>query len=525
MNSIRAFKRVVGYGALVVLLATSIRTAEAQATKTWNGSVNTDWFNPTNWTPAGVPAAIDTVNFNSGTISFIAPVTISGQFNWSGGTLDGSSLTIATNGVMNLGGTGAKSLQNTLTNAGTITFAGSGDLTFYNNLTTYKAAIYNLAGALFDIQADRNLNCGCYGKELFNNAGLLRKSAGAGTASFGIAVTNTGTITTLQGALNFNNGGLLGGTYNAAAGSVINFSGGAFTYQANALPQLNGPGGTRFSGGTLTLIDNLIPNLTLAAGTLTLGPNFQGGTITNLSTGSVLSGNYTVSGLLNLSNGVSGNLQLLSGSTVNWSGGDLSGTNQVAAGAVLNWSAGTLLGPLTVAVNGMMNTVGSGAKYVENVLTNAGTINFAGSSDLSFYNNLTTYKGAIYNLGDGLFDIQTDRNFACGCYGKELFNNAGLLRKSAGSGITSFGITVTNTGTITTLQGTLNFNSGGLLRGTYNAAAGSVINFSGGAFSYQANAVPQLNGPGAIRFTGGTLTLIDNLIPNLNLAGGILTLG
>ena len=54
MNSIRAFKRVVGYGALVVLLATSIRTAEAQATKTWNGSVNTDWFNPTNWTPAGV---------------------------------------------------------------------------------------------------------------------------------------------------------------------------------------------------------------------------------------------------------------------------------------------------------------------------------------------------------------------------------------------------------------------------------------------------------------------------------------
>src|SRR6185369_10525194 len=203
------------------------------------------------------------------------------------------------------------------------------------------------------------------------------------------------------------------------------------------------------------------------------------------STGSVLSGNYTVSGLLNLSNGVSGNLQLLSGSTVNWSGGDLTGTNQVMAGATLNWSAGTLLGPLTVTASGVMNLVGSGVKYVEHVVTNAGTINFASANDLSFYNNLTTYKGAIYNLAGALFDIQVDHSFNCACYGKELFNNAGLLRKSAGSGITSIGITVTNTGTITTLQGTLNFNNGGFLGGTYNAAAGSVINFSGAAFSYQ----------------------------------------
>src|SRR6185369_9825016 len=195
-----------------------------------------------------------------------------------------------------------------------------------------------------------------------------------------------------------NNGGFLGGTYNAAVGSVINFSGGAFTYQANALPQLNGPGETRFSGGTLTLIDNLIPNLNLAGGTLTLGPNFQGGTISNLSTGSVLSGNYSVNGLLTVSNGASGNLQILGGSTVNWSGGEFSGTNQVSAGAVLNWSSGTLLGPLTVATNGVMNLVGTGVKYVENVLTNAGTIAFGGSGDLSFYNNLTTYKGALYNL-------------------------------------------------------------------------------------------------------------------------------
>src|SRR5215468_9550722 len=104
MNPIRTFKNCLCYGVLVALFATSIRTAQAQTTKTWNGSANTDWFNATNWIPAGVPATNDTVNFNSGTITFTAPVTISGQFNWSGGTLDGNPLTVATNGVMNLVG-------------------------------------------------------------------------------------------------------------------------------------------------------------------------------------------------------------------------------------------------------------------------------------------------------------------------------------------------------------------------------------------------------------------------------------
>src|SRR6185503_8362506 len=157
-------------------------------------------------------------------------------------------------------------------------------------------------------------------------------------------------------------GGMPGGIYTAQAGTVINFNNGAFSYQAGSLPQLNGPGNIRFSGGTLTLIDNIIPNLTLAGGTLTLGPNFQGGTITNLTTASVLSGNYSVSGLLNLGDGINGNLQMLSGSTVNWSGGSLSSNSYVAAGAVLNWSSGSLVGPLTIAANGAMNLSGGGTK-------------------------------------------------------------------------------------------------------------------------------------------------------------------
>ena len=36
--------------------------------------------------------------------------------------------------------------------------------------------VYNLAGALWDIQTNANIYCACYGNEFFNNAGTFRKS-------------------------------------------------------------------------------------------------------------------------------------------------------------------------------------------------------------------------------------------------------------------------------------------------------------------------------------------------------------
>ena len=220
---------------------------------------------------------------------------------------------------------------------------------------------------------------------------------------------------------------------------------------------MNGPGAIRFTGGTLTLIDNTIPNLNLLGGTLTLAPNFQGGTITNLTTGGGLSGNYVISGLLSLGNGVNGSLQLLPGSTVNWSGGTitngltvtngstlnwsggtLSSSSRVTDGGLLNWSGGTLTGPLSIATNGVVNLTGAGSKYVQDVLTNAGTINYGGTADITLFNNNgVNYSGAIYNLAGALFDFQADRSIGCACYGFELFNNAGMVRKSAGTATAS----------------------------------------------------------------------------------------
>ncbi|MCX6924828.1 MAG: hypothetical protein NT154_16695, partial [Verrucomicrobia bacterium] len=71
-------------------------------TKTWVGPANGDWYGPTNWSPAGVPGLYDTIIVTSGTVNLTAPVTIGGQFNWSGGTLTGSPLTIASSGVLKI---------------------------------------------------------------------------------------------------------------------------------------------------------------------------------------------------------------------------------------------------------------------------------------------------------------------------------------------------------------------------------------------------------------------------------------
>src|SRR6266851_4246728 len=196
----RFLKRIVLSAVMLLLGSGLVRGANF----TWTGTVSADWFNTNNWTPVGVPASGDTINFNTGTINLTAPVTINGQFNWSGGTLSGSPLTIATNGVLSLSGSDAKTLANLLTNAGTATWAGSGAIIVYNdNGAPYRGGIYNLAGGLFDIQNDQGIYCACYGYEIFSNAGTVRKSAGTGSSTINVAFTNDGTVDVESGIVNF----------------------------------------------------------------------------------------------------------------------------------------------------------------------------------------------------------------------------------------------------------------------------------------------------------------------------------
>ena len=116
----------------------------------------------------------------------ILPAPLSGTVNWTGGTVNsGTSLTLATNGVLNI--VGNVTLAGPLTNYGPVNWQ-SGTVTVYNYVPGgYTGAIWNQAGALWNIQCDEALNYETSaGTNFFNNAGLVRKSAGTNTTTFNL---------------------------------------------------------------------------------------------------------------------------------------------------------------------------------------------------------------------------------------------------------------------------------------------------------------------------------------------------
>jgi hypothetical protein len=471
----------------IVGLALITTFASAQTTRTWNGTASSDWFNATNWLPTGVPSPNDIVRItNGGFVNLTAPVTISNQLYWSGASLSGSNLNIASSAVMTINTTTTLLLENPLTNAGTVVWSNnnnSGGLNVLNNGgVPYNGLIANLPGALFDIQCDALLN-DTAGATAFYNSGTLQKSAGTGTTTIQIPVINSGSITDLQGTLNFQGGGPIAGTFTANTGTGITFSLGTFT-NSDPATTMNGPGTFQLTGGALWLFNNAISNLVLSGGNVFLGPAFQGGSITNLT---------------------------IAGAT-------LSGTNIVTG--IFNWSNGVIVGgPLTILHTGVMNISASTTFFLESPLTNSGTINWTNHGDFDvLYNGGVPYSGLIENLSDGLIDIQCDQSLEDTAF-PTYFHNLGTLRKSALTGTTSVTIPLFNSGTVTGLEGTLNISGGGTLGGIYNASSGAVINFTGGNFT---NSGPvSMNGPGIVRLLGATLFLLSDTITNFPLSSGM----
>ena len=449
---------------------------------TWTGTASSDWFTANNWAPAGVPGANDMINFTNGTIALTQSIELAGTFNWSGGSLSGASLTIAGGGALNING--GVVLENVLTNAGTVRMTGTGTLSLYNNGSTYSGGVYNLAGALWDIQTNASLYCACYGHEFFSNAGLFRKSQGSGTSTIQMSFANSGTVSNLVGTLNFAGNSTISGSYDVAAGATIEFTSGNLVMDAP--PQISGSGLFEFIAGTLTLNETVPANLLLAGGSLILGPAFQDhGSISNLTlNGSTLVSSNTVTG-------------------------------------TLSWHQGTIAGALTVAPGAELDI--NGGAVLENALTNAGTVTMTGSGTLSLYNNGSTYSGGVYNLAGALWDIQTNASLYCACYGQEFFNNAGVFRKSQGSGTSTIQMSFANSGTVSNLAGALNFAGNSTISGSFDVAAGATIEFTSGKLVV--DAPPQISGSGLFEFIAGTLTLNETVPANLLLAGGSLILG
>ncbi len=429
----------------------------------------------------GVIDGAGTVAFGGGTSTVDAALTATDAFDQNGG-----AIAISQNDVLTLAGaaqfgpfgsgevdgpgtlatTGTTTVEEPLTLGGGLNWTNSGVVNDAGNISAGDASggsatLTNLAGASFNLTGDfltianasYSDGTGSHtGNLSFVNQGTLAKTGGAGTSHIDTAVTDTGTITADSGTLEFDGGGSFGGAI-AGAGNVA-FGGGTST--------LGGPGG-------LTAV-----NLEVDGGTALL-------------TGSEV----TVSGTFYQTNG----------------------TVAIAAGSTLAVAGATQFGPFgTGQVNGAGTLSTAGTTTIEETIllgggldwTNGGTVNDGGNISANGAATLTNLAGASFNLTT---DFLTIANTG----GALSFVNRGTLAKTGGTGTSRISVAVTDTGTIASDSGTLEFDGGGTFSGTIDGTG--KVNFGGGTSTVDA----ALTATDAFDQTGGAIAISQNAV--LTLAG------
>ncbi|MGF1557065.1 hypothetical protein, partial [Paucihalobacter sp.] len=237
---------------LLILLFTSTGTI-AMAQSTWTGlGVNTNWNNTDNWDTNLAPTASDDVIIPSGftvtlnvsgnvrsfevqgnslfeinaSLTFTEPSSFGANttVNWSTGTLNGTTSTLANFGTINLTGSGGKFIlgDTTIDNSGTVNITSSG------SLFISQGVFNNLASGVLDLQANGGDITWSGGTARFlNNFGLIKRTTTTGEAQIVVLLNNNGGVIQVEsGTLSFQNAigkNFNDGTYNVFNGAVMDW--------------------------------------------------------------------------------------------------------------------------------------------------------------------------------------------------------------------------------------------------------------------------------------------------------------
>jgi hypothetical protein len=394
--------------------------------------------------------------------------TVSGTVRWTGGTFTGNgSMTLTTNSQFLISGGNDKNFGDyTINNSGTTIWTDSGNI-----LNTGSGIFNNQSNGLFLIENDQifGVQIGGSAGITLNNSGTFIKTNSTGVTTFvSVGINNNGIFDAEGGTIAFSAGGTSSGNFNAAGGAVIDFLGGEQVLTNGA--SLTGSGAIEVKGGKLTV------NAGVSA------QNFS-------MAGGVVAG--------------SGNLTILN--SMIWTGG------QLEDGGALTITNGAALNIITT------NTaVFPPVSLAGRLLHNLGTVTWSGTLDI--YNR---GGGTFWNDVGGLLLVQNDQVFGTQVGGSAgiTVTNAGTIRKTAGSGTSSFGnVAFYNTGTIDVQSGTWDFaNYSQFYSGTAFTGAGTnrvdnqaTLNGSITSQNLELAAGLGLHGDatvsGTVRWTGGTLT-------------------
>jgi len=525
----------------------------------WSSPTNGDWETATNWTPGLVPGSNDTVRIENGVtvalntsadlaafiLSGVSPtltgsgtLTVRESLDWSAGTMSGSGRTIVeTNAILNIPG-GFTLNTRTLENGGTAFWTGAGP-SFVTGavITNRPGALFYLPGTGALVSADATSR--------FDNAGTLRKTSNNGITTVGTRFNNYGTVEIQSGTLELTGGGANTGSYAVSAGAALNLSGGTNTSTGSS--SITGAGQFTVSGATATLagLVSVAGSNTFSGGTANLtGSYVCSDNVVTVSGGTVnVSGNCTfIDNTVTILGGTANfsGTGMMSPAQLNLSSGTLTGSSTLTITDTMNWTFGTMSGTgWTILPSGATLNVGSSSPaFLQRTLENGGTVNWTGAGGIA----LST-GAVITNRVGALFDARSAALLSAGS-GANRFDNAGILRKSANTGTITCGVSFNNSGTVEIQTGTLLYNgsftnkgavtlspnttnrmtAGGAGDGTFNAAAASQVEWTGGTFTLDAGA--QLNGAGVYRINQGTLTAnTDIAADHLDLIAGTLNGG
>jgi hypothetical protein len=317
------------------------------------------------------------------------------------------------------------------------------------------------------------------------------------------------------------------GTYSVTLGSTtdnkrvrvrsgdvtLNMGGGTYTLASSPLePSLWIAGKSTAENANLT-VTGTNAHLVIAGGVTVGGEgsgtlNIDGGTIVSIGGKTIVASN----GTLNIASGSvsTGGFDLL--------GGTIMGPGSLTAGGPSTWSKGTMSGSgkTTIPFGASLliyGTLPSGSDSIHSLLSrtleNAGTVTWQGGDA-----NIDTIWGSgngstINNLVGGFFDMQNDSRIYYSTGTGYVFNSAGTLRKSAGTGTSSIGWIFNNTGVVEVQTGTLSLSGGGTDTGSFSVSSGATLAFSGG--THELSGAASLTGSGNLALVGGTLAITGNV--------------
>lgn len=501
------------------------RTNVSAINYVWNGTTN-DWNTGTNWSPNGVPTALDNVTID-GTSSVLC-------------SINSSSYTV-NNFTLNGTGTFAMAASTSLTINGNVTYGGSATASFDCSSTlniastisqTVPALDYgnlNLTGAARVLSGAIGI-CGTFtpGGGGFTVAGSTINFNGAGSQTIP-AFTYNNLSSSNSGARTLVNGGTItvGGTFTPGSNTYTN-TGNTFVFNATSgtvnviLPPvssgnsfniltINGTGGT-FALPYSASTQNLATTLNVTAGTFVLNPsssslantvavgtiNINGGTLDDQAVITGLSTTLQVTTAWNQTSGVVTNTSANGTDKIQFTGGGATTFSGLTAPASFQYFSVQVSNntTLTLSSNLAINGLNGPSVFLVDAGTPGSTCN-AGAFVIS--------NGATFVAGNG-FTVNG------------IFKTANTVGLS-GSTTTAFN-TVTNTPALTLgAASTVEYSSTGTATITGRSDYANLTVSAAGTFSFGASATLSAN----YSQTAGTVTLTSGASARTLTVGGTFT--